>query len=619
MVPSAFVRMDAFPLTNNGKIDRRALPKPDNKSFATTDYVAPQGDVEIALASIWCDLLKVDHVGRHDNFFMLGGHSLLAIQMIARLHRLELNLSVRALFENPVLSSLAVSLGMHYDVIEVPLNAITLDTMMITPEMLPLIDVTQDDIDRIVAQVPGGMANIQDIYALSALQDGILFHHMLATKGDTYLLLHCTSFDTRGLLDRYLAAFQEVVDRHDILRTAVMYESLTSPVQVVLRKATFSITELSLDIADGPIFDQVRKIYDPRQHRISLSEAPLIRFAAVQDVDGRWILAQQSHHLIADHSTLEFIQEEVEEFMSGRGESLPAPLPFRNVIAQGRLGVTAEEHERFFSKMLGDIDNPSLPYGLSDIYNNGADVTEAHLTLPQKLNDTLRGHAQRLGVSLASLCHLAWAQVVAGTSGQSPVVFGTVLFGRMQGGSGSERALGLFINTLPFRVDVEGGSVVDSVRTVQKDLAALLEYEHASLALAQRCSGVPSGSPLFSSLLNYRYNSAPSKETEAISGIKALSEDERTNYPFVLSVEDCGSSLGLTAQAQHPYEPIKICQYMEQALANLANALQQEPETFLQELGILPADEYELVVDTWNNTDAPYPSDQCVHQLFEHQ
>ncbi|KAG0004033.1 hypothetical protein BGZ79_010489, partial [Entomortierella chlamydospora] len=619
MIPSAFVRMDAFPLTNNGKIDRRALPKPDNKSFMTNDYVAPQGDVEIALAGIWSDLLKIDKVGRHDNFFMLGGHSLLAIQMIARLRCLELTLSVRALFENPVLSALAVSLGMSHDVLEVPLNTITPETTTITAEMLPLIDLTQEDIDHIIAQVPGGMANIQDIYGLSPLQDGVLFHHLMVTKGDTYLLLHCTAFDTRELLDRYLASFQKVVDRHDIMRTAVMYEGLTSPAQVVLRKATFSITELSLDIANGPIFDQVKKLYDPRQHRISLSEAPLIRFSAVQDVDGRWILAQQSHHLIADHSTLEFIQEEVEAFMNGHEESLPAPVPFRNVIAQGRLGVTAEEHEKFFSKMLGDVDTPSLPYGLSDIYNDGADATEAHLMLPQKLNDTLRGHAQRLGVSLASLCHLAWAMVVAGTSGQSPVVFGTVLFGRMQGGSGSERALGLFINTLPFRIDVEGINVVDSVRTVQKDLAALLEYEHASLALAQRCSDVPSGTPLFSSLLNYRYNSAPSKDRESISGMEALSEDERTNYPFVLSVEDFGSSLGLTAQVVHLYDPTKFCQYMEQALANLANSLQHAPGTFVQELGILPADEHELVVHTWNNTDTFYPSDQCVHQLFEDQ
>ena len=104
-----------------------------------------------------------------------------------------------------------------------------------------------------------------------------------------------------------------------------------------------------------------------------------------------------------------------------------------------------------------------------------------------------------------------------------------------------------------------------------------------------------------------------------MSGMEGLSGEERTNYPFVLSVEDLGSSLGLTAQVVHPYEPTKICQYMEQALDNLANALQQAPETFVQELGILPAEEHELVVHSWNSTERPYPSDRCVHELFEEQ
>ncbi|KAF9366976.1 hypothetical protein CPB97_006588, partial [Podila verticillata] len=155
--------------------------------------------------------------------------------------------------------------------------------------------------------------------------------------------------------------------------------------------------------------------------------------------------------------------------------------------------------------MLQDIDTPSLPYGQSDIHNDGCDVTESHRMLPQELNDKLRDHAKRLGVSVASLCHLAWAQVIAATSGQTQVVFGTVLFGRMQGGSGSDRTMGLFINTLPLRVDVGGTGVLETVRRVQTDLATLLEHEHASLALAQRCSSVPSGMPLFSALLNYRH------------------------------------------------------------------------------------------------------------------
>ena len=111
MIPSAFVRMDAFPLTNNGKIDRRALPKPDSDSFVTKDYVAPQGEIEVALAGIWSDLLKIDQVGRHDNFFTLGGHSLLAVRMIHAIRsRLGFEFKLQTLFTSPTIFELTQKL-----------------------------------------------------------------------------------------------------------------------------------------------------------------------------------------------------------------------------------------------------------------------------------------------------------------------------------------------------------------------------------------------------------------------------------------------------------------------------------------------------------------------------
>ncbi|GJJ72495.1 nonribosomal peptide synthetase DhbF [Entomortierella parvispora] len=619
MVPSAFVRLDAFPLTNNGKVDRRALPEPDSASFFTQGYVAPQGETEVALAELWSDLLKIERVGRHDNFFTLGGHSLLSVQMIARLHALGYSLSVRVLFDNPVLRVLAATLSKHRKAPQAPSNLIEADMTSITPEMLPLISLSQDDIDHIIDQVPGGVANIQDIYELSPLQDGILFHHMMATKGDPYLLLQCTAFDSRDLLDRYLTAFQKVVDRHDILRTAIMWKNLTSPAQVVLRQTNMPVKELSLDSANGPIIEQLSKLYNSRQCRIELSQAPLLRNSIVQDVDGRWILAHQLHHIIGDHSTLEVMEEEIRAFMEGRGESLETPQPYRNLIVQARLGISDEEHEHFFRNMLESIDTPSLPYGLSDIHNDTSSVTESHRMLPQELNSKLRDHAKRLGVSLAGLCHLAWAQVIAATSGQTQVVFGTVLLGRMQAGSGSDRTMGLFINTLPLRVHVGGAGVLEAVRRVQADLASLLEHEHASLALAQRCSSVPSGTPLFSAILNYRHNSTAFQQTNISPGMEVILGDERTNYPFMLSVEDCGSSLGLTAQAVHPYDPLSLCEYMQQALQSMAEALEHAPETPMQSLPILPAEEYNLVIRSWNDTNASYPSERCIHQLFEDQ
>ncbi|KAF9943679.1 hypothetical protein BGZ70_005584, partial [Mortierella alpina] len=317
MVPAAFVRLDKFPLTPNGKLDRRALPAPGDGDYARQEYEAPQGEVECALASIWTDLLNVERVSRHDNFFALGGHSLLAIQMISRLHQLGHSVAVRSLFESPSLSLLAQSV-VHHRSIDIPRSLIMPGIIRITPEMLPLTDLSQTDIDRIVERVPGGMTNIQDIYALSPLQDGILFHHLMAKHGDPYLLFFSMSFDTRVLLDRYLEVTQRTVNRHDILRTAFVHKDLSTPAQVVLCDASLSITELELDLAAGPVAEQLKRMFDPQRYQMDLTQAPLLRFVIAQERDGSWVLVELLHHLIGDHSTLETMHLEIQAFYKGQ-------------------------------------------------------------------------------------------------------------------------------------------------------------------------------------------------------------------------------------------------------------------------------------------------------------
>ncbi|MDA9545473.1 peptide synthetase, partial [Bradyrhizobium sp. CCBAU 45321] len=620
MVPSAFVNLDALPLTPNGKVDRKALPAPENDAYARRRFEPPRGEVEQIVANIWAELLGVDRIGRSDHFFELGGHSLLAVRMLERLQRHALRADARMLFAKPVLADFAASLdgGVEADV---PVNRITRQTTAITPDLLPLIALTQSDIDSIVAGVPGGVANIQDIYGLSPLQDGILFHHLLSKEGDPYLLVGRMAFADRDLLDRYLDAVRQVIARHDILRTSIAWNGLSTPAQVVWRQAPLVVNEVVLD-GEGPADEQLARRFDPRLHRIDLGQPPLLRFALAADPKGgQWLLLVLLHHLIGDHSTLEVMHDEVGKILSGRSHELPPPYPFRNLVAQSRGSAAAAEHERFFRGMLADIDEPTTPFGLDRVHGDGAGVAEARRMVPEGLNARLRVQARRLGVSLASLCHLAWGQVVARTSGREHVVFGTVLFGRMQAGAGGDRTMGLFINTLPLRLDLDDTAVEDSVRDAHRRLTELMAHEHASLALAQRCSGVTAPAPLFSAILNYRHNAMPADlgANGKHSGIEWLGGEERTNYPLMLAVEDYGQALGLTAQIVDPFSADRICALMQQALVQLADALEHAPRAPVRQLDILPFEERQLLLKVWNGAQAHDPQDRLFVTQFETQ
>ncbi|WP_036254449.1 AMP-binding protein, partial [Methylobacter sp. BBA5.1] len=471
--------------------------------------------------------------------------------------------------------------------------------------------------------VPGGAANVQDLYPLAPLQEGILFHHLMESEGDAYLMPVLMAFDTRERLDGFLTALQAVIDRHDILRTAVAWEGLPEPVQVVWRAAKLAIEDVVIDPEAGETAEQLAERYDPRQYRLDMRVAPLINgFIAYDPGEGRWLLLLLAHHLAFDNTALDLLLEEIRMHQLGQAEQLPAPLPFRNFVAQSRLGMKPEEHEAFFRGMLADVDEPTAPFGLLDVLGDGSRAQEARLAIAQDLARRVREQARSLGISAAGLFHLAWASVLARTSGRDDVVFGTVLFGRMQGGEGADRTLGMFINTLPLRVRLAQGSVLEQVRDVQSRLAGLLRHEHVPLSLAQRCSGVQAPAPLFSALLNYRYSQTEGSagSVAAWQGIEILSSgEERCNYPIVLSVDDLGEGFSLSAQTLSPAAPERLCALMHRALENLLDALESAPDTAMRRIGVLPEAERRQVLYDWNATQADYPRDRCLHELFEAQ
>ncbi len=620
MMPSAYVQLDAWPLTLNGKLDRKQLPMPSEAAHARHSYDAPQGAVETLLASLWTQVLQVERIGRHDNFFALGGHSLLAVTLIERMRRHGLSTDVRVLFGQPTLAAIAAVVAKTQDIV-VPDNRIPAMCDRITPELLPLVELSQAAIDRIVALVPGGAANVEDIYPLAPLQEGMLYHHLTAQQGDPYLLRSQFGFADRSRFEAFVQALQQVIERHTILRTSIVWEGVTKPVQVVARRVRLPVETIMLDPAQGDFAGQQRALYDPCGYRLPLHSAPLLRLFVAEDGEtGQLVATLLFHHIVLDHMALEVVREEMQAVLSGVPERLTSPMPYRNYVAQLRLGARDDAHAEFFTGMLKDVDEPTLPLGLRDIQSDGNEIEQAQLRLDDALSAALRVQARKAGISVASLHHLAFARVVSLLSGREDVVFGTVLLGRMQGGSGADRMLGVFINTLPLRSNPGSATVRTALAQMHDSLSELLGHEHAALALAQRCSGIAAPMPLFSALLNYRHTASATgaEEDAAWQGITVLEAEERSNYPLVLSVDDVGDGFQLSAQVSASGAAARMCAYMQTALQQLADALERESETPINQLSVLPQAERQRLLGFNLQHRGPERMD-TVHGLFERQ
>ncbi|WP_326594000.1 non-ribosomal peptide synthetase [Streptomyces sp. NBC_01294] len=617
MVPSALVVLEALPLTANGKLDRRALPAPDYQ--ATDSGRGPATVQEEILCKVFAEVLGLPQVGVDDNFFELGGHSLLAVRVVELLRARKISVDVRSLFAAPTAAGLAASDGRAE--VTVPENRIPDNALTLSPDMLPLVDLTRGELDRIVARVPGGAGNVADVYPLAPLQEGILFHHLMGDSGDgtdVYVLPVLLGFDSRQRLDGFVGALQKIVDRHDILRTAVVWEGLREPVQVVVRRAAIPVE--SVDLPEGPDDEVTGRMLAACPGTMDIGQAPLIRvYTAADPVNGQWLALVQAHHLIADHTTLDVLLEEVHSFIEGREDTLPAPLPFRNFVAQARLRVAEEEHQRYFSTLLGDVTEPTAPFGLLDVRGDGTGVTESRRVMDAELAQRLRDQSRRLGVSPATVLHVVWARVLAATAGRDDVVFGTVLFGRMAAGSGADRVLGLFINSLPVRVQTHGAQVMETVRSVQNQLADLLVHEHAPLKLARQASGIKADTPLFTSLFNYRHSkNAESGTDNRLDGIAMLYSQERTNYPIGLNVDDTGDGFILGVQVAEPVSGASLCAMVHTAAEGIVAALETAPHQQISTVDVLdPAERHRVLVE-WNDTAREVPA-ATLPELFQAQ
>ncbi|MFJ9818691.1 amino acid adenylation domain-containing protein [Streptomyces sp. NPDC101151] len=446
----------------------------------------------------------------------------------------------------------------------------------ITPAMLPLVSLTEDELAAVVAAVPGGAGNLQDVYPLAPMQEGMLFHHVRDGGHDPYVSSGLFSFADRARLDRFVQGLRAVISRHDALRTVILADGLGSPVQAVLRHVELAVDEIELQ-PGTPAKDQLAELIRAAAP-MPLDQAPLIRLRTGRHPGtGVWHAAMSLHHTIHDASSLGLLFAEIVAHIEGRADTLPDPVPYRAFVEHTRRRAEDTDASGFFSELLGDITEPTVVFGLQDVHGDGRQVRELRRMLDDGLGRRVRAVAAELGTSPATLFHAGWALTVAACADRDDVVFGTVMSGRVQGPAGIDRMVGTFINTLPVRLDLAGRSVRDLVRRTEEVLHGILRLEQTPLSEARAHSGLSGPEQaLFNAILNYRRlpdEDGTGRLLERV-GITPLSEVlERSNYPVTVSVDDLGRSFRIEALIHRAQDADVVVDCLEAAMASLVDAL----------------------------------------------
>ncbi|MFP5285589.1 MAG: condensation domain-containing protein, partial [Thermoanaerobaculia bacterium] len=474
-----------------------------------------------------------------------------------------------------------------------------------TPSDFPLAGLDQETIDRFFDRT------VEDVYPLSPLQEGMLFHTLYSPESEIYFeQMTCT---LAGPLDvpAFRRAWGQVVERQPVLRTSFVWEGLDRPVQVVHRGV-----EVPVHVEDWRGRPEAR-VGDfaaaDRARRFDLSQAPLLRLALLRTGDAEHRMVWSFHHLLMDGWCLSLVFREVllhyDSFRTGVAAGPLEPVfPYRDYIAW-LLRQDLGRAERSWREDLAGFTAPTpVPF---DHPGRGAvqraeDFGELKAVLPRNTVAGLEA-LQRQGLTLNTVVQGAWALLLSRWSGERDVVFGGVVSGRPPELPGIETAIGLFINTLPVRVGVDpGGPAVAWLRALQERQVRQRELEWSPLSDIQRWSEVPAGEPLFHSLLVFENYPLDPTLGERLSGLEArdFAETELTNYPLTL-VAAMRESFLLRLTFDHRFEAgtaRRMLGHLETLLAGLA----ARPEGPLGELPLLTQAERDQLLREFNRG-AEYP------------
>ena len=494
-----------------------------------------------------------------------------------------------------------------------------------TPSDFTLAALTQGDLDRLLADRRG----IEDLYPLAPLQSGMLFHTLYEPNQGSYVTQMSCGLEGELDLSSFRRAWEAVVSRHAILRTGFLWEGLETPLQSVSREATLGVSyEDWRDLGEEARRGRLESfLAADRQRGFELGSPPLMRLALMRLGEQEHQCVWSMHHILLDGWCLGVIFGEVvahyEGYRAGREVALERPRPYRDYIAwlQGQDLAVAE---LWWREQLAGFKSPT-PLPLDRPFqgeNGGCSEERVHLGVGDTAR--LQGLARRRQLTLNTLVQGAWSVLLSRYSGERDVLFGGVVSGRPAELVGVESMLGLFINTLPVRVEVAGDREVgDWLRDLQEKQVAMRQYEYTPLSRVQRWSEVGTGRPLFESALvfeNYPLGEAGGDGKGGVRPslrVRQSESAEQSNYPITV-VGMPGEQLMLALNVyRHCVDKTTVGRMLDQlgrVLEGMSGALAEGGR--LGDLSLLGESERQQVTWEWSSTGEVESAWGFVHERF---
>jgi len=601
MVPSAFVLMDAMPLTQHGKINRRALPAPEQARPGLDDvYIAPRTPVEKELVAMFAHVLGVTQVGLHDNFFDLGGHSLLATQLLARIRETfaDKEITLRHIFESPTVAGLTREIEA---------------TGSVAQQLPPLVRIARD------GELP-----------LSFAQQRLWFLDQLEPGKATYNCPAAVRFTGALNLAALAQSFNEVVRRHEVLRARFSSRE-GNPVQIIAPSLRVPLPVIDLSGLSGSRAEaEIERLSRLEAQRgFDLSQDVLLRTKVLRVSEDEHLVLVTMHHIVSDGWSIGVLVKEVaalyEAYAKGNAVALEPPAvqyaDYANWEREWLQGEVLDEQLEYWKQQLADTSVLELPADRPrpavPSYRGAYESFELDHDLTTALNDLSRGLDATLFMTLMA----AWQALMHRYSGQSDIVVGTPIANRHQ--AETEDLIGFFVNMLALRVDLSGNpSFAELVQRVRE--TALGAYAHQALPFEKLIEELQperdaSHAPLVQVV--FALQNAPQGDLSTLDLKLSYVEVETATakYDIVVNVYEIDDKLSIVFTYSTDLFDVASMQRLGQHFKALLAAVVENANKRVAEIDFLSPEELRDLLVERNATAAGYPLEKSVSELFEEQ